>query len=30
MSEEKVINDILPKAGMATRGEFYYFKDGIL
>jgi hypothetical protein len=30
LSESKVINDILPKSGMSTRGEFSYFKKGTL
>lgn len=30
MSESKVINDILPKSGMSTRGEFSYLAKGVL
>lgn len=30
MSEEKVLNDILPKQNMVTRGQFYYYEKGIL
>ena len=30
LSEEKVLNDILPKQNMVTRGQFYYYENGIL
>ncbi len=30
ISEEKVINDILPDAGSSTKGEFYPLEKGIL
>lgn len=30
LSESKVINDILPRQGMVTRGEFSYLSKGVL